>query len=146
MIFVVEGEVDFENQTLFNQHIEVCESCRKLFIRFKSDMERLNQVQVTEPNPFFASRVLSTLENRERMLSEKSWWRKREYALQLAFYCIIVLVSLIFGHYLGNNKIEVDKEIVKQNTELTDMQLFAESYQIYSGNENDYGINSENGE
>ncbi len=143
LIFFIEGDLDSNDSSYVNGHIENCKDCQFLFNQLKSSLEFIENDKQTETNPFFYTRVMAGLAAQPKQNILINWLRQKQYSIQVLAYSLIVVAAITLGHYLGKDRVIVELETVSQENEISDNQLFAESYQFNFNEEDTYIIKAE---
>jgi hypothetical protein len=143
LIFFIEGDLNNTDSASFKIHIDGCSECQYLFNQIKSSLEFIERDNAIDVNPYFSTRVLAALENKKNQTSVLNLFRIKKYSLRLAFYSFLFFVAFFIGRFLGMDKIMIEQNSISQKTEISDNELFAESYQLQLNNEDVYIINTE---
>jgi predicted anti-sigma-YlaC factor YlaD len=142
LIFVIEGDLQADESNAVHAHLDNCKECQQLYNQLKVSISFLNEDKLTETNPFFVSRVMAAIELQPQMNPLINWLKNKQYALQVSFYTILVILGILLGHFLGKDRI-IEPATAKQDKEVIDDQLFAESYQIQVNEEDVYIIKAD---
>jgi len=130
LIFFIEGDLNSNDSSYISGHIENCKDCQFLFNQLKSSLEFIENDKQTETNPFFFTRVMAGIEAKPKENIIINWLRKKQYSMQLSGYALIIVAAIAIGHYLGKDKMSTEIEQASQEIEISDNQLFAETYQF----------------
>lgn len=142
MVHYIEKNLDIESAEMFEQHLKNCGSCNKLYKIFFADYQLIASDKITDSNPFFYSRVMAAIEHEKKTKPIFRFFAKKELILQFATYLIIVLFAIFTGYLIGNDKALINQEGLQNQTELSDLQLFADSHNLSFNEEDVYYINT----
>ncbi len=91
----VDLEVTYKEKILVEDHLKVCEACRRTVSEF-TDVHRLYQdVAVKEPPPGFRQRVTQRLEKKLRLGFPGLSWSLPKLAYALPFALLILIAGII---------------------------------------------------
>jgi len=121
------GKLDGNTQHRVEEHLSACTKCQENFVIHKSLKELVNE-ETSEytDNPFFASKVISTIEARK--ISSQLDFRTR-----LIGYTAVA-AALAIGLFIGNQLGTLGSKVISTNT---NAEMLAEEY-IPSGTETIY--------
>ena len=142
LIFYIESELNPHDNEQVGLHLQNCPECQYLFNQLKCSLDFINNEKQKEVNPFFVTRVMEGLKQSKVKQGAFDWLKIKQYSLQVAVYSIMIAFSLFIGYYLGKDKSNVDQANISKGTEVTDNQLFAESYQ-FQATEDVYLVSNE---
>ncbi len=137
MIFYIEQDLDTKESALVKAHLDECSNCRFLCNQIEQSLKLFNEDKLTATNPFFVSRVMQGIKENTEKKSIFTWLGQKQYVLQTALYTATIVLSLLAGIYLGSGTTPQEETNLFNETEETDYQLFADSYD-YQFNKNTY--------
>ncbi len=139
IVFFIDQELNKENATMFEDHLECCNQCKKLFEQVNLSYSLINDDRITESNPFFYSRVMTAVENK----TQKTLFVNKKQVVQWATFAIIGLFAIVTGYLIANDKNYVLKDTLQNQYELTDEELFVDSHYLTLSTDDLYVVNSE---
>lgn len=91
----IDQEVTEQERRLVENHLKVCEVCKKTVSAF-FEVHRLYQgVPVTEPLPGFRQRVMQRLEKEPHLPLLESWWRRMPFPYVISFALLVLVGGIL---------------------------------------------------
>lgn len=128
LIFLIEDELDKKESSVVKAHLDTCSDCRFLFNQLEQSLAFISNDKLTDTNPFFVTRVMESIRQKPTKNSIFGWLEQKQMVLQAAIYAFTISISLLAGIYLGSENTKQDDVTFINETEKTDYQLFADSY------------------
>lgn len=134
LIFYIEGSLPDNETANMKSHLNDCNTCKTLHEKMSAALTLIDQDKITETNPFFFNRLTEQLEKN----NQKSKLKTKDFYLQVVSYAAAIAIAVVLGIGLGrttelNNDIAFDNE-----TELSEYQIFADSYNMNQPTEDSY--------
>ncbi len=98
IIFYLEGSLSGEETAAIRQHLGSCGKCQALSQEIESTLGWIEKQKQSKPSPFILTRVMASIENRER--GKTTLWRG---VLHPALVSVAVAAGILFGVFLGIN-------------------------------------------
>jgi len=136
LMFYIEGDLDKSITEKITEHLQTCTSCKMLYEKMKSDLVFLSNDKIIETNPFFYNRLEESINSDKN----KSSRIIKQVYLQVLAYAAAVIIAIFIGIALGKSYQPINNYTADENTELSEFQLFAESYGYSTPMEDDYEL------
>jgi len=126
--------LDFEN------HLNRCDNCKALYEKIKAGLFLIENDKISETNPFFYSRLAERLQQEESKKPSVIQLKTRQFYIQAAAYAAVVVFAIFLGIGLGADFSNNNDLVIEDPEELTEYQMFADSYNLNQPNEYTYEI------
>ncbi len=137
LIFYIEDELSFEFRETISAHLKTCSSCNALYGKIKADIDFLHTDRVEQINPVFYQKLEQNIKKSEKEQIKSSI--KQVYFQALAYAAAIILAVFI-GVALGKGYQVNEEYVVDENENISEFQLFAESYSTDMSSEDVYEV------
>jgi len=137
LIFYIEGELDAYLNKKINTHLRTCSSCNTLYKNMKADIDFLNFDKVLHVNSNFYQNLALKIKDAEK---EKSKNNIKQLYIQALAYAAAIIVAVFIGVALGKDYQTTDEFAMEENTQVSEFQLFAESYSVDMSSEDTYEL------
>jgi len=124
----LDKELGREVSVSFDKHIEYCKDCKQLFENVRDCYVGIEENIITEVNPFFYTRVKSTIEGQRNQGYTLIGMKK--LILSWGAYIIIGFFAVAAGYLIANDKSYIEDESAIYNYEMSDEELFADSHYL----------------
>ena len=91
----VDKEVTEQERRLVENHLEVCEDCKRSVSAFFEVHRLYRDMPVAEPLPGFRQRVTHRLEREPRLSLFEGWWRQKPLAYITSFALIVLMGGIV---------------------------------------------------
>jgi predicted anti-sigma-YlaC factor YlaD len=145
LIFYIDNELNVNESLLVKAHLDACAECKSAYDHLLECVGLIAVDKLTATNPFFYTRLKERMEAQTSKKIVFSWLPSRQVVLQSAFYVILGAFALFSGFYLGSNNIMVNESSLIKESDTTDYQIFANSYN-FNFNKNIYVVDMVNNE
>ncbi|MCF6240339.1 MAG: zf-HC2 domain-containing protein [Bacteroidales bacterium] len=137
LIFYIEGELDTNFSKKLNAHLKTCSSCNALYKNMKADMDFLSKDKALQTNPFFYQRLEQKIKNNNK---ENSKNNIKQLYIQALTYAAAIIIAVFIGVALGKDYQITDEFAMEEDAQISEFQLFAESYSVDMSSEDSYEI------
>jgi anti-sigma factor RsiW len=93
----IEEDLSPRDRQAFEEHLRVCDWCRRLVVEVKTIMQAAGQLPVETPGPYFTNRLLCALEQKRSPGEILSSWRYRLTLSGVAFAIAASVTLVIIG-------------------------------------------------
>ena len=140
LIFFIEGNLAENKRVDFNKHLNSCDNCKTLYQKLEADLLVIENDKITEPNPFLYSRIIASLEQEESKEPSVIRLNTRAFYVQLAAYAAGIILAIFLGIGLGADFDSNNNLVIEDYEELTEYQMFADSYNLNQPSELTYEL------
>ncbi len=137
LIFYIEGELDAPLSKKIDAHLETCSSCKALYKNMKADMDFLSIDKALQTNPVFYQKLEQKIRNNENKNSKNNI---KQLYIQALSYAAAIIVAVFIGVALGKDYQTTDELAMEENAQVSEFQLFAESYSVDMSTEDTYEL------
>ena len=135
LIFYVEGELNNQQAQSVENHLQRCDSCQKIYKKLKADINFLNNDRISEVNESFYENLIVRIESENNKTG-----RIKQLAVQFLAYAAAVFIAVFIGVALGRGINRANENFADETTNVSEFQLFAESYGMSLPDEDAYEI------
>ncbi len=140
LIFFIEGSLPESRQVDFNKHLNSCDNCKVLYQKIKADLLVIENDKITEPNPFLYSRIIENLKQVESKEPSVLRLNTKGFYVQVAAYAAGIILAIFLGIGLGADFDSNNNLVIEDYEELTEYQMFADSYNLNQPSELTYEL------
>ncbi len=140
LIFFIEGNLPENKQVDFNNHLNSCDNCKVLYQKLKADLLVIENDKITEPNPFLYSRIIENLKQVESKEPSVLRLNTKGFYVQVAAYAAGIILAIFLGIGLGADFDSNNNLVIEDYEELTEYQMFADSYNLNQPSELTYEL------
>lgn len=137
LTFYIEASLSKDKMKELKTHISRCDNCNMLYKKISGCFAFVEQDKITKTNPFFYSRLKERLERKEN-ISVFGKLKKKEPYLQIFSYAAAIAVAIVLGVVLGKDDTLNSDFTFNNSNELSEYQIFADSYNMSQPTEDTY--------
>lgn len=138
IIFYIDGDLTQVLSLEFEKHLEFCIHCKQLFENVSNSYALLESKKITEPKPYFFTRVKAAIANEKQENKLGLLFPSKELVFRWAMYLLIGFFALFTGYFIAKDQSSINQEIIQNQFEKSDEELFADSYYLSISTENLY--------
>jgi predicted anti-sigma-YlaC factor YlaD len=137
LIFYVENELSLKDKEAIGEHLKTCSSCNALYRKIKADIDFLHKDKIEQINPVFYQKLEQKIKKSEK---EHRKINLKQVYFQVLAYAAAIILAVFIGVALGKDY-QVNEELaMDENENLSEFQLFAESYNTEMSLEDTYEV------
>ncbi|MEN8120158.1 MAG: hypothetical protein ABFS35_07415 [Bacteroidota bacterium] len=140
LIFFIEGNLAENKLVDIETHLNNCDNCNKLSQKLKADLSLIENDKISEPNPFLYSRISERLQEDESKKNNVIRLKTKQFYIHAAAYAAVVVLAIFLGIGLGADFNRNSNIAIEDSEELTDYQVFANSYNLNQPSEYTYEL------
>jgi len=138
LVFFIENSLAKNKMTDIQNHLNSCNNCSILYQKMKADFLFIKHDKISEINPFFYNRVAEQLQKEESSKTSVISLKTKQFYIQVAAYAAGIIIAVFLGIGLGA---DLDNNmVIEDSTELTEYQMFADSYNLNQPSELTYEL------
>lgn len=140
LIFFIEGNLAENKLGDLKNHLNLCDNCSALYQKLKADLLLIENDKITEPNPFLYSRIAERLQQEESKKPAVIRLKTRQFYIQATAYAAGIVLAIFLGIGLGADFDSNSNIVIEDPEELTEYQMFADSYNLNQPSEYTYEL------
>ena len=140
LFFYIEGNLAENKMVDFKNHLNSCDNCNALYQKLKADLLLIENDKITKPNPFLYSRIAERLQQEESKKPSVIRLKTRQFYIQVAAYAAGIVLAIFLGIGLGADFDSNSNIVIEDLEELTEYQMFADSYNLNQPSEYTYEL------
>ncbi len=140
LIFFIEGNLPEDKMTDIQNHLDNCNNCNSLHQKIKKELLFIEHDKITENNPFFYQRLAEQLQKEENSKTSVISLKTKQFYIQVAAYAAGIIIAILLGIGLGADFNNSNDLVLENTEELTEYQMFADSYNLNQPDEYTYEL------
>ena len=140
LAFFIENSLAKNKMTDIQNHLSECKNCTELYQKMKADFLFIGNDKISEINPFFYNRLTEQLQNKESGKTSLISLKTRHIYIQAAAYAAGIILAIFLGIGLGADFNINNDFVIEDVEEVTEYQMFADSYHMSQSDEYTYEL------